>query len=117
MGAAGGKDDIHQGAQRTDGIAARAARLAHDEDLDRPQLAHAHAEVEVAEDTPQFRLQERWQLLELQPGDSYVPHLRNVDRARAINLKFETQADLSPGAQHDFIARPNHVVGGNRYAL
>src|SRR6266581_4265695 len=111
---AGREQRGHQGAQGAHRVGAGALRLSDDEDLDRAQLAERRGQLEVAEGPAEDRLDVRGQVVRLDPRDVDHAHLGHADRAVAVDDRVEIDVDLAPGADLDFVAGPDHVVGRDR---
>src|SRR5262249_4468133 len=115
--AAGSEQGIHQRAQRTDRISTGAPHLTHYKDLHGAQLPKVDVEIEIAKDALQLRSQITRELLKLESGDVDVADLRNVDGAGAIDRQFQVEIQLAPHAQQNLVARAEHIIRRDRYAI
>ena len=105
-GPAGGKQCIHQRAERADGIASWLAGIAHHINLDGTQLAHVDAEVEVAKHAPKLVLQIVIELLKVQACHLNIANLRNINIAGSIHGRVDIEIDLAPHSDQQLIAGP-----------
>ena len=103
--------------ERAHGVGAGPARLAHDEDLDRAELAERHDQLEIAEVLRHRLLHLRREVLVANARDLHRAHARDVDRAVAVHYRAVVDVDLAPGADHQLVARADQVVRRDRDVL
>src|ERR1039458_4343809 len=115
--ASGRENGVHERAERADGISARPACLSQNEYLDRAELTHVDAQIEIAIDAADRRLEEILDLNELKAGYRLRADLRDVYSAGAIHNGGDVEVDLPPRANEKLIARPNHIVGSHGNAV
>ena len=116
-GPAGCKQRIDQRGKRTDRVGAGLSDLADHENLDGAQFAQSDDEIEILEDAGHRAAHARIEILITRRRDIDRADLGNVDAAIAIDCRAHIDIDLAPGTHQNLIARADHVVGGDGYAL
>jgi hypothetical protein len=101
---------VTKGAEGTERVGSRAARLSDDKHLDRPQLPHLDVEVEALVDAGGGILNMLADLGIGQAGDMNCAYLGQIHRTGAIDRDLGVEIDLPPHPDHQLIARSKDVV-------
>ncbi len=109
-----GEDRVQQGAERGDGVAARAARLTDNEDLNGAQRSQVRIYREIPIQTRELGVQKAVQFTGRNAGKVHSPQSGHTDNARAVYGKIELLVDLAGKLNSNLIPRPDHVIGAHR---
>ena len=95
-GPTGGKDGVHQSAQRTDGVRPRTARLAYKENVNRAELPESDGEIEIPENALDLLAKMGVELGDVHSGDGDWADFGNEYLAVSVHGDAQFNVELSP---------------------